>query len=178
MEEEDKKDYEELASVKIDLEALRGWRKPGSDDLPITGFLSLYEALGLEKAIKEYCDGGRQIAAIENLACNFYTMRALKRFIEEQWQIYSLDIDGDSHVFWDPSSKYGRERHYPKKVRDRIASCIAMDFLNYCPGIDDELPDNVISLRVYPGAGQISPENDSGIPDDPSGGASDPAQEV
>ncbi len=178
MEEEDKKNYEELASAKIDLEALRAWRKPGSDDLPITGFLSLYEALGLEEAIRKHCAGGGQIVAIENLACNFYTMRALKRFIEEQWQIYSLDIDGDNHVFWDASSKYGRERHYPKKTRDRVASCVAADFLNYCPGVDDELPDGVISFRVFPGGDQISPKNDSADSDAPAGGVSSINQNI
>ena len=79
---EEVKAYQELeiVKVKVDFDKLDKWVKPGSDDLPVYSFLSLYEACGLEPYIKQYSEthNNAQIVAADNLLCNFYTLQHLK----------------------------------------------------------------------------------------------------
>lgn len=143
------KEYTELASAKLDYDALDEWRDAEADGVPVCGFLRLYKACGLEEAIKAHCDAaGGPIAPADNLVCNLKTMMRLKSFIEGIWETYSIDIDADGHVFWDPLSKYGRLKHYPKKMKARVKASVLFDFANYCPGLDDSVPDDVISFRM------------------------------
>lgn len=140
----------DVIKVKIDFEKLDNWRS--EKDLPVCGFLSLYEALGLTPHIKEYADGqgGVKIAPLNNILCNFYTIQHLRNYIKGNWEIYSLDIDGDNHVFWDESGSYKAwQKHYKKRLKKRIESCLNYDFNNYCPGLDEDLEDDVIVFRIY-----------------------------
>lgn len=140
----------ELARVQINWGDLDKWIKPNSDDLPVYSFLSIYEACGLQPIFQKYYDenNNKQIIAADNLMCNFYTLQAMKNYIERNWQVYSLDINGDNHVFW-KKSKYGKTQHYPKTLSKKIKACLAADFGNFCPGLDDELPDNTLVFKVY-----------------------------
>lgn len=154
--EEEKKTYQEteIIKVKVDFDKLESWVKPGSDNLPVYSFLSLYEACGLEEHIRKYSEehNNLQFVAADNLLCTFYTLQHLKFFIENQWKIYSLDINEDNHVVWD-TRKYGKhEKHYARKLSKKLQSCINADFMNFCPGImedDDSLGDDEISFRIY-----------------------------
>ena len=84
-----------------------------------------------------------------NLACNFNTLQRIKAFIEQNWMEYSLDIDKDNHVFWDTRKYEKNERHYAKKLNSRVQNSVNQDFLNFCPGLDDDLDDDILVFRTY-----------------------------
>lgn len=156
MEEEKKeKKYEyqeeEITTIKLDFDQLEEWRNQDLDDLPICGFLSLYKACGLMPYIEEYVNSKEHgpIVAADNLTCNFYTLQRLKNFITNNWQVYSLDIKEDNNVIWDTRKWPKGQKHYAKKLRSTIRNSINTDFLNFCPGIDDELSDNIIVFKIY-----------------------------
>lgn len=138
-----------IATVKLDFTELEEWRKEDSDDIPVCSLLSLYTACGIQDSIKDYCKDGEKVTALDNLACNFTTLQKIKSFIESNWMEYSLDIDADNHVFWDTSKYAKNERHYAKKLKSKIQYSINQDFINFCPGIDDELDDDVLVFRVF-----------------------------
>ena len=152
MEEKDKNLYEEkvIAKVDLDFESLDEWRKEEADDIPICSLISFYKACGITKYIEEYKEKeGKSIVSLDNLACNFKTLQRIKDLIETNWSEYSLDIDKDNHVFWDTRTYEKNERHYAKKLNSRVQNSINQDFLNFCPGVDDELEDNILVFRTY-----------------------------
>ena len=138
-----------IATVKLDFSKLEEGRKTDADDIPICSLLSLYTACGIQDYIKDYCKDGEKVTALDNLACNFVTLQKLKTFIESNWMEYSLDIDGDNHVFWDTSKYQKNERHYAKKLKAKIQYSINQDFMNFCPGVDEDIEDDVIVFRVF-----------------------------
>ena len=142
----------DIVKINLDFDAISAWRNTKNDDIPACSFLSVYEASGLEPYFKEYCESkgeGFQLVAINNILCNFYTLQRLKRFIEEIWQVYSLTIDGDGQVHWDTSKWAKGRKHYAKKMKAIVRNSVFTDFANFCPGIDDDLEDNVLVFRVY-----------------------------
>lgn len=153
MEENKKKVYvdRDIISIKINFDEVDNWRKPGSDDLPVYSFLSFYSAIGLDPYIKEYCESeeGRQIVALDNILCNFNTLKRIKEYVQKQWKIYSLDINSDYNVVWDESIYKKGEKHYAKRLKKKIEKCLALDLSQYCPGLDDELEDDVVVFRVF-----------------------------
>lgn len=150
--EEEKVLYEEQirAKIKLDFEALDEWRKEDADDIPICSLISFYTACGMTRYLEEYREKeGKNIVPLDNLACNFKTLQRIKSFIETNWMEYSLDIDKDNHVFWDTKTYGKNERHYAKKLNSRVQNSINQDFLNFCPGMDDEIDDNILVFRTY-----------------------------
>lgn len=155
--EEEKKEFKyvdhDIVKIKFNFDDIDKWRRNSDkedEDFPVCSFLSFYEACGLEEYFKKYNEEtGKQIIAFDNLFCNFYTLQAIKNYIKKQWQIYSLDIDGDLHVFWRKDDTYGKSKHYPRKLKNRVEKSITFDFANFCPGEDDELEDYEIVFRVF-----------------------------
>jgi len=140
--------YNDIVKLKFNLEELEDYIEKESG-LPIHGFISFYRAIGLEKYIKEYVDkSGNQVIAFDNIFCNFQTLEAIKTFIKYQWRIYSIDIDGDNHVFW-KDDQYNHNKHYAKHLSEKVEKSLLKDFFSFCPGEDDSMEDNEILLRVY-----------------------------
>lgn len=145
-----KYEEEEIARVKLDFDELADWRNAENDDIPICSCFSLYEASGLKGAIQKYCEENKaQIVAADNLVCNFYTLQRIKNFITENWQTYSIDIKEDNKVFWDTKRWNKNQKHYAKTLRAKVRNSVNADFVNFCPGIDDELEDNLIVFKIY-----------------------------
>lgn len=150
---ENKQGYEEieLGRVTLNFEELENWRNTEADDIPICSFLSLYKACGLEPILEKYFEENdqKQIVALDNLACNFNTLNKCKQLIEDNWACYSINIEKDNSVFWD-TRKWGKnEKHYAKKLSAKIQHSLNLDCIQYCPGIDEELENNVIVFRIY-----------------------------
>ena len=150
---ENKQGYEEieLGRVTLNFEELEAWRNTEADDIPICSFLSLYKACGLEPILEKYFEENnqKQIVALDNLACNFNTLNRCKQLIEDNWACYSINIEKDNSVFWD-TKKWGKnEKHYAKKLSAKIQHSLNLDCIQYCPGIDEELENNVIVFRIY-----------------------------
>ena len=40
-------------------------------------------------------------------------------------------------------------KHYAKNLSDKIRGAVFSDFLNYCPGTDDDLEDGVFVFRIF-----------------------------
>ncbi len=143
--------FKEILKIKVDFDALEKWRDPNHDDLPVLGFISLYRALGIVEAAtkcqKENPDF--EVIPVENIHCNFSTHRRLKSFIENNWKVFSIDIDADEHVFWDTSKFPKGKRHYPKKLKAAARNAVSYDFISHAPGVDDELGVNEIVFGVY-----------------------------
>lgn len=157
---EKKYEYEEIEIARVDLnfDQLETWTSADEDKIPICSFLSLYEASGMTQAIEQFTQSDSplvallqegKIVSLDNLACNFYTMQRMRNLIVDNWSCYGLNIDKDEHIFWDPSKWYPHKKHYKKQVTANIRNSINTDFANFCPRIDDELPDNVLAFRVY-----------------------------
>ena len=132
---------QEILKIKIDFDALEQWRDADRDDIPVTNFIGLYKALGIVKAANDYKQDHPdfEVIPLDNIFCNTMTHRLLKKFIEDIWATYSLDIDEDNHVFWDTRKYPKGKKHYAKKLKKIVRSSLAYDFASYCPGIDDDL---------------------------------------
>lgn len=144
--EKDNKDFTEIARVDLDFDAISQWRKTEADDLPPCSMMSFYEACGVMQLIRDYVaeNKGKQVTGLDNLRCNFYTMQRIKNFITDIWRRYSLTILEDNKVAWD-THKYAKGiAHRPKELKARVRNSVNYDFMNYCPKVDDDLPDNVI----------------------------------
>lgn len=146
-----KYEEEEIARVNLDFDALEAWRDTTQDDLPICSCFSLYKACGLQDFIKKYSEvhDNAQIIAVDNLFCNINTLERIKKFIIKNWEIYSIDIKEDNHVYWDTKKWKKGQKHYAKKLKAKIRASVNTDFYNFCPGIDEEIEDNVIIFRIY-----------------------------
>ena len=141
----------EVERFELDFDMLEQWRNPDFDDLPICGFISLYRAIGVLDRIREYNDThdkDKQFVPLDNLACNFYTLQRMRNLILDNWSCYSLDIDSDRHVFWDTTRWAKNQKHYKKKLHAKVRNSINIDCANFCPGVDDELEDNILIFRV------------------------------
>jgi len=152
MEEKDKVLFEEKvrATIDLDFDELEDWRKEDADDIPICSMISFYRACGMTDFIEKYkAEEGKNIVPLDNLACNFKTLQKIKDFIETMWSEYSLDIDQDNHVFWDTKTYGKNERHYAKKLNPRVLNSLNQDFLNFCPGVDESLEDDILVFRTY-----------------------------
>lgn len=139
-----------IYKTKVDTDELGKWRDPERDDIPPTSFIAIYKALGIVDAITEYKKDhpDLEVVPVLNVQCNTLTHSVLKKFLENIWAIYSLDIDADNHVFWDTSKWAKGKKHYAKKLKTRIAASLYDDFKNYCPGINDELGVGEIAFVV------------------------------
>lgn len=141
--------HNDIVKLTFDLEELENYRDVEKDNLPIRSFISFYKAIGLEKYLQDYrSKTDKQIVSFDNIVCNFPTLESIKEFIKNQWKIYSIDIDADNHVFW-KGDQYGEEKHYPKKLSSKVEVSVLTDFLNFCPGTDDDLEDNEIVFRTF-----------------------------
>lgn len=141
---------QEILKVKIDFDELAKWRDKDRDDIPVNGFISIYKALGIIDAAHNYKKDHPEfeVIPVENIFCNLSTHRRLKAFIEEMWSVYSLDIDGDNHVFWDTSKYPKGKKHYKKKLKAIARTAIQYDFVSFAPGLDDGLGVNEIVLGI------------------------------
>ena len=150
MEKKEKKELIEIARVNLDFDAISQWRKTEADDLPPCSTLSFYEACGIMQAIKDYIaeHEGVQMTGLDNLSCNFYTMQRIKNFIFDFWRRYSLTILEDNKVTWDTHRYAKGVAHKPKEPKARIRNSVNYDFMNYCPSVNDDLPDNVLVFSI------------------------------
>lgn len=147
--EENSKAIVEIARIELDFDAIRQWRKTGADDLPACSVLSFYEAAGVTQIIRDYLEGAdTQVTALDNLSCNFYTLQRIKNFINDIWSRYSLTISEDNKVEWDTHRYTKGVAHKPREPKARIRNSINYDFINYCPSVNDDLPDNVIVITM------------------------------
>lgn len=140
-----------IKKIKLNFDKLEEWTDPTQDDIPICSFIGLYKACGLMKHIEKYVKDHPdfKVCALDNILGNFYTIKHLKNFIEENWKTRELTIDKDNHVYWDTSKYPKGATHYSKKPKAIVRNCINTDFANYCPGLDDDLEDDVLVFRVY-----------------------------
>jgi hypothetical protein len=150
-EKKQKQNYDEVGKVVLDFDKLTRWRNKDKDDLPICSCLSLYKASGLEDIIKKYSQehNGFQVIGLDHLYCNFDTLDKIKEFITKNWQKFSIDIDQDNHVYWDTKKWAKGQEHYLKTLKPKIKTSVLKDFYDYCPGIDEEVEDNIIIFRIY-----------------------------
>ena len=142
-----------IFKTKIDFKALEKYRDHDKDDLPIIGFISLYRAIGLLDAAQKYKENEDpdffiDITNKSNIACNLATQKLLKSFIENNWSIYSIDIDANEHVFWDTTKFPKGKKHYKKKLKAVVRNAVKLDYLKHCPGLDDSLGICEIVLKV------------------------------
>ena len=139
-----------IFKTKIDFKALEQYRDANNDDLPITGFISIYRAIGLLDALiayrKDHPDF--QLCPLDHIFCNISTNKRLKALIEDNWSTFSLDIDSDNHVYWDTKKYPKGTKHYKKKIKAVPKASISQDFIDYCPGIDDDLGVNEIVFMI------------------------------
>ncbi len=116
------------------------------DSFPITSCLKLYEVSGIYQAIKDfYGDSNINVAPVEVLSCNFYTLQWIKRFIEDNWKHYNISIDADEHIIWKSRNKAWHK--HENKLSSVVERSVLNDYTQYCPGLDDELDDLVIVFK-------------------------------
>ena len=134
--------WHEWASFTLDWEKLADYRDPVTH-MPIHCMLNLYEVLGVVTAIKKA--EVSNIVALDNLFCNANTQKKIHDFILDNWRYYNLTIEGDEDVRWKEGQPQER-RKFAHKPTARAKASVETDYLTYCPGVDDEMDDNVISL--------------------------------
>ena len=150
----------EIYRTKIDFDALEAWRDEEHDNIPPIGFLSVYKALGIVAEVDKHTkeDPDFKVVPATNIFCNLSTHRRLKRFLEDIWSTYSLKIESDNTVVWDTKKWKKGKKHYAKTISGVIKNSLLQDFVDYCPGIDDDLGVNEIVFKI-----EIpDPEEDTG----------------
>ena len=93
-------------------------------------------------------DEANQVCPVNNILCNFTTIKKIKNFIVNNWETFNIDLLGDEQIVWIKGERK-EQRKRPKKRKSEIRHSIDLDFANYCPGLDDELEDDVITLVKY-----------------------------
>ena len=62
---------------------------------------------------------------------------------------HNICLKNDSQIEW----KYGESRRdrlkHPKSISKSIDTSILVDVLNYGPGVDEDLEDNVLVFQIY-----------------------------
>lgn len=140
-----------IKKIELDFDALSNWRDPEGDNFPVLSCLSFYRACGLLKEVEQYCEKNdkSQVCAADNILCNFYTHQRIRRFIKESWEHHNICLKNDSQIEW----KYGESRRnrlkHPKSISKSIDTSILVDVLNYGPGVDEDLEDNVLVFQIY-----------------------------
>lgn len=144
------KELKEISRVTLNFDTLESWRDPDLDDIPICSLLALYRAAGLVDDLKDYAaaNPGTQFCGLDNLACNFYTLQHMRNFITDNWRKFSLKLTGDRMIEWDTHRYAKGVTHHPFNLKTKVKNSINLDFANFCPGVDDELPDDIIVFSV------------------------------
>lgn len=142
----------DLATVSLDFDALADywWTDDNGESFPLLCCLNFYEASGLIPHIESHVasNPGFQVVPLDNIQANINTIEKIRSLIEHNWKIYKLDIDADRHVIWrDPEDK--EPYSYERDMTATAEASVKSDFVNYCPGVDDELEDDVIVFRVW-----------------------------
>lgn len=145
------KNFKEIAKIELNFDELEEWRRDDEQGLPIYSLLSFYEACGIQSAIKAYYDkNGKEAASpLDILSCNFYTLQRIKRLITDHWEVFSFNLIDNNKVEWDTRKWAKGYKHYHRRLRPRVQNSLNFDFINFCPAIDDDLPDNVLLFSVY-----------------------------
>ena len=158
------KELKEINRIVLDFDALEFWRDPDQDDIPICSLLALYRAAGLVSELKDYAasNPGMQFCGLDNLSCNFYTLQHMRRFITDNWRRFSLKLTGDRAIEWDTHRYAKGTAHRLFNLKTKIQNSINFDFANFCPSVDDELPDDTIvfSVPIEASETEESSEND------------------
>lgn len=144
-------EFKEIAKIELDFDQLEEWRRDDEEGLPVYSLISFYEACGMQAEMKKYYgDAAKEAASpVDVLSCNFYTLQRIKNFITEHWEIFSLVIEENNNVKWDTRKWAKNHKHYHRRLRSRVQNSLNFDFVNFCPAINDDLPDNVLSFAVY-----------------------------
>ena len=140
---------QELKKIKIDFSELENYTDPKMG-FPLLSFIGVYEKLGIVDFLAEYY----QKNGIENgtycycdiLFANPETILKIRRFVKHNWETYDITIDRDNHVIWKEKSKYGKTRHYAKRLTKVCSHAVDRDFIDCCPGVDSTLADDEISI--------------------------------
>lgn len=168
VEDTEKKQPVEIANIALDFDALEAWRREGEKGLPVYSMLSFYEACGMQQRVKDYYDeyGKDQFAPLDVVACNFYTLQRIKNLITDNWELYSMVIVENNRVEWDTRKWAPDTKHYRRKLRPRVRNSLNYDFANFCPAIDDDLPDNTLVFRVIPREKKETPVETIEVPEE------------
>lgn len=136
-------------SIKLDFDELQEYRLSDRDELPIVGLLSFYKAIGLMDIASEYKNEYPDFVFIplDNFKCNFNTLRKIRDFIENNWATFDITITEDNGPRWKKNAK--REQHdFLKTIKPIIRRSLNSDFANYCPGLDDNVSDDIIVMTI------------------------------
>lgn len=134
--------WNEFRSFKLNWNELESYRNPETQ-MPIYSMINFYEAIGLVQAVKEWGIGN--ICSLDNIFCNANTQRKIHDFIVDNWEYYNLTLKGDCDIRWKEGQPKER-RKFPHKPTARVKSSVGADYLNYCPGLDEGMEDDIISL--------------------------------
>ena len=135
--------------IALDFEAIDNWRDSERDDLPVHGMVSFYKAAGVIDFFKEHKEEfGENFAPLDVMDCSYYTQQHIRKFIQDQWEIYSLSLLDHNKVEWNTRTYPKGTKHYHRHPSKKIVKSINVDFLNYCPRLNDDLPDDVIEFVV------------------------------
>lgn len=134
--------WQEWASFTLDWDKLAEYKDPVLQ-MPVYSMLNLYEVLGVVDVVKKA--GVTNIAALDNLFCNATTQKKIHDFILDNWRYYNITIEGNEDVRWKEGQPKER-RKFAHKPTARVKASVEMDYITYCPGVDDEMEDDVITL--------------------------------
>lgn len=145
------KSKEKKYKIKLNFDKIKAWRDVENDDLPVRGMISFYKASGVFDMVTKHRDEIKgKVAPIDNFSCNFYTQKRIKEFIKERWEVFSMTLKDNNEVIWNTHTFTKGTEHYNRSLSKRVSRSLAIDFLNYCPKIDEELEDNIIVFTVFP----------------------------
>ena len=134
--------WNEIKSFKLDWDKLKSYRDPETQ-MPIYSMLNFYEVIGMVEAIQEW--GVGKICALDNIFCNADTQRKIHNLIMDTWQYYNLTLEGDCDVRW-KEDQPKEKRKFPHKPIARVKASVESDYLTYCPGLDESMEDDILSL--------------------------------
>lgn len=139
----------EITRVTLDFDDLRDKTMPDSD-LPLYGMVGVYKVTGIFSIVEKFAkeNGFKSVDPKELLFCNLSTMKKLKGIITTNWETFNIDMSEDEKVFWKPGELKTRRKR-AKKMKAKIRNSVNYNFAYFCPGLDEEVPDDVVVVRQY-----------------------------
>lgn len=141
-------------TIQLDFDAIRKWRDAEKDDLPAYSMLTFYKAAGILDAVKEL-NGMKPVAFYDILACNWPTHKKIKNFLEETWQIFSLRFKEKNVVEWNTDKYPKGTQHWARNLSKKVKGSVDVNFMNYCPFINDDLDDDIILIEIPEESDQV-----------------------
>jgi len=135
--------------LRLNFDEIAKWTDSTNNDFPVYGIISFLKACGAHQIVSENKELFEEDGSFNTtFFVNAYTLMHIKNVIKHNWQIHSFNITEEGVLEWNTEKYPKGATHYEKTLTSRMESAIAYNFMEYKFGINDDLPDDVLEIRL------------------------------